>query len=965
MPVREAPDRRGRRVRGSVGLLDREPALRVTEAVLDAACEGHGRALLFEGHAGIGKTRLHEAALDRARERGMRVLRAAGAELEREIALGVAGQLLEAQLRALPEQERALVLDQAPLRIRALAGLAPPALSGTGDGLSVSHGLFTLIATADETRPALIAIDDLHWCDAASLEFILYLLHRLEELPLALVMSWRHEPGEPLSDVLDRIASHHRVDVERLSALGRESVAELAEHTFGELADDEVIDACFQATSGNPFYLHELLLALRHENGSDPDELARHARALVPNAVIRTLRVRVGRIGPHGVALARALAVLGDDTPLRLAAGLANLSIEDASTAADALAAVEILLAREPLRFVHPLVRHAIENDIPASELAGRHLEAARRLWADGGGSERVAAHLLLGRAEGSAWAVEQLRAAAREARGRAAPQSAVRYLERAVEEPPASELLSDVLGELGAAEAAAGRASAAEHLERAAAASPDPYRRAQLALQQGHALYNEGRYERAALVYDHGVAELTASERGGPEALELRDELQTGFAVAAAIVDRLRPQALERSAQLLDRAVASGSPTHGQRLLLAQAALHASLAGEPASRVIELAERGWDSGRLLRRDTADGIAWLLLASSICMSGELERSIQIADQVLAEAQRRGSPLAFATASYFRATPERWQGRVTEALADLEQARDARRYGWRRFARSAAANYALCLIETGELDRAERTLSEDAPLEPVTDLEDARRLYALAELRLAQGRPREAFETALTAGAAIERTVAVWGYCPWRSAAAQAALAMGEREQARELARAAVELSERIGAAHARIRGLRILGLCEPGEDGLELLRRAAELAGSGPTRLEGIRALVDFGAALRRGNHRAAAREPLQTAADLALLGGATVVNARARTELAAAGARPRRTALRSGPASLTPSERRIAELAAGGHSNREISQILFVTPKTVEYHLRNAYRKLDIESRRELARVLITHDHG
>ena len=281
------------------------------------------------------------------------------------------------------------MLDQAPPRIRALAGLAPPAALGhRRRAVALSHGLFTLIATADETRPALIAIDDLHWCDAASLEFILYLLHRLEELPLALVMSWRHEPGEPLSDVLDRIASHHRVDVERLSALGREAVGRARPRTHSASWPTRRWSMpAFRPPSGNPFYLHELLLALRHEDGSDPDELARHARALVPDAVTRTLRVRVGRIGPHGVALARALAVLGDDTPLRLAAGLADLSIEDASTAADALAAVEILLAREPLRFVHPLVRHAIENDIPASELASRHLEAARRLYADGGGS--------------------------------------------------------------------------------------------------------------------------------------------------------------------------------------------------------------------------------------------------------------------------------------------------------------------------------------------------------------------------------------------------------------------------------------------------------------------------------------------------------------------------------------------------------------------------------------------------
>ena len=117
--------------------------------------------------------------------------------------------------------------------------------------------------------------------------------------------------------------------------------------------------------------------------------------------------------------------------------------------------------------------------------------------------------------------------------------------------------------------------------------------------------------------------------------------------------------------------------------------------------------------------------------------------------------------------------------------------------------------------------------------------------------------------------------------------------------------------------------------------------------------------LVDLGAALRRGNRRAAAREPLQRAADAALAGGAIALHQRARTELAATGARPRREFLRGGPASLTPSERRIAELAVGGHSNREIAQQLFVTPKTVEYHLRNVYRKLGIAGRRELARAL------
>jgi DNA-binding CsgD family transcriptional regulator len=120
-----------------------------------------------------------------------------------------------------------------------------------------------------------------------------------------------------------------------------------------------------------------------------------------------------------------------------------------------------------------------------------------------------------------------------------------------------------------------------------------------------------------------------------------------------------------------------------------------------------------------------------------------------------------------------------------------------------------------------------------------------------------------------------------------------------------------------------------------------------------------VRALVELGAALRRANERTASRPSLRQAADLAKRGGALALYQRARTELSASGARPRREALLSGPDSLTPSERRIAELAAAGHSNRDIAGILFVTLKTVEYHLRNVYRKLDISARGELPRAL------
>src|SRR5437764_11359878 len=452
MPQREVRDRRGRPERGSSGLLERETALAAIDQALDATKTGAGDALLLEAHAGMGKTRLHEASLDKGRQRKLRVLRAAGAELERNLAFGVAGQLLRGLIDELPARE-----------------------PSADDHVAASHGLFSVLAAAVESNAALLAIDDLQWCDTASLEFLLYVLHRLEELPIAIVMTRRPGVAE---EVIDRISAHPRVRIEPLAPLGPEAVGELVARSLGTRADEEVIEACPEVTAGNPFYVREQLLALAEDPSLGGRMLARQARGLAPDAVTRALRVRVGRLGPQAAALAQTVAILGDDVPLRRAAALAALEIDEASAAADALGAVEVLLAREPLRFVHPLVRHAVEDDVPASERAGRHLAAARLLEAEGAGAEQVAAHLLMGRAEGDPWAVERLRAAARAASARAAWQSAARYLERALEEPPEAGHREAVLAELGTAEAAVGSQLAAEHLAQAAAASPDPRRR-------------------------------------------------------------------------------------------------------------------------------------------------------------------------------------------------------------------------------------------------------------------------------------------------------------------------------------------------------------------------------------------------------------------------------------------------------------------------------------------------------
>jgi DNA-binding NarL/FixJ family response regulator len=193
---------------------------------------------------------------------------------------------------------------------------------------------------------------------------------------------------------------------------------------------------------------------------------------------------------------------------------------------------------------------------------------------------------------------------------------------------------------------------------------------------------------------------------------------------------------------------------------------------------------------------------------------------------------------------------------------------------------------------------------------------------------------------------------------WRSQAALALLRLGDGNEARRLATEELALARAWGAPRALGAALRTMGLVLGGGKGLALLEQAVDVVAKSPARLEHAKARTELGAALHRANRRTDARQQLSEALELATLCGAAPLAARAETELRATGARPRRIALR-GVDSLTPSERRIAELAAEGPTNREIAQTLFVTPRTVEVHLTNVYRKLGIGARLQLATAL------
>jgi DNA-binding CsgD family transcriptional regulator len=928
-------------------LLERDAVLQRIEGALGAAADGAGRLLLIEGAAGLGKSTLLEAARSRAQQAGARGLLARGSELERDHAWGGALQLFG---RALGNR------DELPEPVRAV--LETSGDVGSADSFAIMHGLFAVVDQLSEQGPVALLVDDAQWLDLPSLRFLAYMASRLDGVAASVIIASRTGETGDAAQLLEQITAGEAVSV-RLDPLHTESVAEVVRRSLGAEAGDDTCDAIATLTGGNPFYLHELLLTLRRGDADIRSMSAQGLRELRPASVSRAVLARVARLPRGAIELAQAVAILGPGAELRHGAALAELEPDVAGSAADALTRAEILAPAEPLSFVHPLVAQAIAGDIPLHARAMRHLRAARLLAGEGADPDSVAAHLLHATSAGDQWTVEQLRDAARRARVRGGAESAVRYLERALSEPPSRDVRGDVLFELTSAEAAAGVQISPDRLEESLRWNGEAARRAEIHRIRGQALFVQGRHSDAAAAFDEGRRELSSSG----DTRRVR-ELQAAYIAAASIDPELRPEALSRADALV--AELEGPLSPGDRAILAQVALHHCLAGDPRPDVAALALRAWDNGALLADETAAGFNWTLVTGALDFSDELEHALSVCEAAMSDARRLGSPLAFATASYERAIPLYYMGRIAQASADAQAALDSTSYGWQMYARSAAYTLALCQLERDELDRAQETLSVLDHERPDSSIEHPALLDAHAILLRRQGRPEESLAEHLEAGRLFTEVFGVLttGDVAWRLGAADSALAAGDRERALALAAEELEFSRSVQLTRGVIGALRVLGLAQGGEQGISLLEEAVAMGDPAPNRLEHIRALVDLGAALRRANRRVECREPLRRALEVAVAHGASGLATRARIELEATGARPRHVML-SGIESLTPSERRIAELAAGGATNREIAQLLFVSAKTVEYHLRHVFQKLDLSSRRQLRGMFARGDQA
>jgi DNA-binding CsgD family transcriptional regulator len=887
----------------------------------------------------------------------MRVLAGRGGELEGGFSFGVVRQLFEPLLAGAGMAEREILLAGAARRaLIALDGQAgaelPPA--GSDALFAVVHGLYWLVVNAAGVGPLLVAVDDLHWADLASLRFVSYLAARLEGLPAALVLSWRAGETGTAAEYLARLEQAASGGVVSPAALSVEGVRAVLAGAFGTAPAGRFVAACHAVTGGNPFLLRELAAGLQAD-GIGPDEAGAHRVAgLGPRSVARSVALRVARLGPAAGGLAQAAAILGDGAQLGRTAALAGLALADAAGAADGLAGIGVLDPGTALRFVHPIVRTAVHDDIPAADRGLRHAEAARLLAAEGADLDVVCAHLLVCGPAGSAEVVEWLRAAGTRALRRGAPESAAAYLRRALMETADVRVRAVLLPELGRAEAIMHEPAAVDHLREAMELMTDPGQRAEVAAELAQLLVLAGKWDAGVAVAQEAV-EKAAS---GDSALAAASTHVQAFWAGMMAYDPRYVAQFDQGLEGLLAAAQSEAAT--PRALAAELAGILAVRCERIGQARDLLDHALDEGHLLAQVGSDPLVVSQAMFAPIHLDEIARAERLASQLLALSRSLASVVGLAIATCTRAAIHVRRGDLVEAETDIRAVADISVEHGVTFGIPQALYFgADALIERAGL-------ADLAALGAATELDPdfARSLSGalLAEVRgrlaLAAG-DFPAARAQLLAAAGTYRALHMFNpnFSCWRSALALA-VAGEDRAQALRLASSELADARRLGFARPAGIALRARGMIAGGEQGLQDLREAAGVLAESYARLEHARALVELGAALRRGNQRTAARGPLRAGLDLAYRCGASRLAERASGELRAAGARPRRAVL-TGLEALTASERRIAELAAGGMTNPEIGQALFVTLNTVEGHLRHTYQKLSISSRSQLPAAL------
>ncbi len=924
------------------GLFERSRERTVLAWAVDRAHAGHGSVVLVEGAAGLGKTALMELTAELASARGLRALRARGSEIERDVPFITLRGLFERELVACSAERREALLTGVAEPLARALGLGEPGPVG----YARLHGAAqSLIVQFVQDGPLALLVDDLHHADASSLAALAAIARHLDELPVVMVLTRRPEDCGCDPAALEDLALVAGVPLtpQPLTLAG---VGAVLRDRAGETIDHDVVALGKQATGGNPFLVVQLARAL-HETGQ-PLELADvgDVMAGVAQSLSAVLRVRVGRLGPDATTLARTVAVLGDDVSVTEACAVGALEREAALVAAAALAGAGIFASDRVNCFAHPIVRAAVEADLMAAERTLIEERAVAVLLAADAEPARIAVHLLRTEATGEARAVAALRVAAASASGAAASSRAVLLLRRALAEQPESPVHEALLGELVSAELCCGEyASAAEHLRRRLPLISGCAERAADARRLSRTLLELG----DAAAASSTIADALAGAEGDARLMLEAEQLWTSALVPGASP----PDGLKRYGDLRGH-------TDGERAMLAALAISHAAHGGSFDVVAALLERCFRDDALLGAEGSDSPLYALAAYLLVACDRSRMADAEMTRALDAARASGSAGAVAMALTIRGLARLRLGRLREAEDDgLGGARAAAASSGMVRALTTAIAVGVVVdarAERGDDEGARAVLAEHGFDGELSGDPQLRALMPRARAHLAAGRAAEALADARRASASLTFDAHVLAGPDSVISLAQSLL--GERSAAIAAARVELERAHRRRVPSAIACALRVLGLALGDAGGISLLQDALRVLESSSADLERAHCHVALGMLWRRTGQRSRALESLRAGADIAQRLGAGVVAQRAREGLLVLGSRPRRLAF-TGADALTASERRAAQLAAAGRTNREIAQELYLSVKTVESHLGRGFRKLGISSRTELAGAL------
>ena len=906
-------------------LLGREREREAIERLLSRARLGVSGTLVVLGEPGVGKTALVEDAVSGLD--GMQLLRATGLEAERHLPFGGLLQLLRPLLHRIDELPRPLAT--------ALSGALAISddASGGGDRFMIGAAVLALLARSAEDAPLAVVVDDLHALDLPSAEALLFASRRLAADPVAVLAAARSPEADRLVTGLPLL---------RLAGLDQDAAVALVTRATGGTLAAGRLDALLRLASGNPLALIELAAADLDALVTDPADLP----ARVPETVATAFAHRLDLIGEDCRNALLVAAVCGGDLTVTTAACTALGLAPDALAEAEDADLVSVRAGQ--VTFRHPLLRAAVYSGAGARQRRAAHVAVARALPDVD--------------ADGRAW-----------------------HLSEGVWGPDAE--LSEMLAAAGErARVRSAYAVASGAFERSARLSPDPERRADRLLRAAETAWAAGLTDRALGVLD-------AHQREGPAADGQLRELALRGAIAAR-TGRLG----DARDMLLAAAELSGDPAE-QCVLIADA-VHASfyLAGAPtasrlAKRLVELTPAVTDRRARALGLVAIGLA-RVLAGEEGGATDLRAAVPLIEstrELYADPQRASCVMLvplFLRDATGGATLRKYVDQVRHeagvgALPAVlfHVARDqATSSSWAE----AEANYAEAVRLAGETGQVtERLMSlaglswlesrmgreeacrehaaevQAAPATADLHMAEAWVRYAVGDLELSLGQPARAVEEFRWLEALMRtHQLADVDLVPGPELV-EALLRLGRPDEAESAAASYERAAVAKGQPWALARAARARGLLTDGGSAGECFERALALHAATLDRFETARTRLAHGEWLRRAARRVDARSQLRAALDDFEVLGAARWAERAATELAATGEHVRRRG--ADPRSmLTPQELQVSLLLMEGRTTREAAAALFLSPKTVEYHLRKVYTKLGIGSRVELAQVLV-----